>query len=67
MRPLSGVSKKFRHRSSVVFPLPEEPMMDRACPSSSEKLMSCKTLVPPKLFSSCATSRIAIVPPPYRK
>lgn len=30
MEPPSGVSKKFRHRSSVVFPLPEEPMMASA-------------------------------------
>ena len=43
MVPLSGFSKKFRHRSSVVFPLPEEPMMDRACPFSREKLMSFRT------------------------
>jgi hypothetical protein len=51
MEPPSGFSRKFRHRSSVVLPLPEEPMMDRACPFSREKLMSWRTLVAPKCFS----------------
>ena len=30
--PRSGVSRKFRHRSRVVLPLPEDPMMARAWP-----------------------------------
>ena len=49
--PRSGRSKKFRQRSRVVLPEPEEPMMARACPSSSEKLISSSTRVAPKCFS----------------
>ncbi len=57
-------SKKLRHRSSVVLPLPEAPMMDRACPFSREKLMSCSTWVAPNCFSRWDTSKIAILQPP---
>src|SRR5699024_5754654 len=56
----SGVSKKFKHRSSVVLPLPEEPMMARACPSSRSKLISSSTLVAPKCFSMLCTSKTAM-------
>ena len=56
-----------RHLSRVVFPLPEEPMMESACPSSREKLMSLRTLVLSKCFSRFLTSSIDIVPPPYLK
>ena len=47
IRPSSGVSRKFRQRSSVVFPLPEEPMMDKTCPFSREKEMPFSTCRPP--------------------
>ena len=51
MVPWSGFSKKFRHRSSVVLPEPEEPMMARAWPCSRSKLISSSTRVAPKCFS----------------
>ena len=37
---ITGRSKKFKHRSRVVFPLPEDPIMDTTCPCSKEKLIS---------------------------
>ena len=49
--PLVGGLQKFRHRSRVVLPLPEEPMMARAWPCSRSKLMSSSTRVAPKCFS----------------
>ena len=67
MLPASGVSRKLRHLSSVVLPLPEEPIMLSACPSSREKLMSFKTLVLSKCFSRFLTSSMDIAPPPYLK
>ena len=45
--PLSGVSRKFRQRRSVVFPLPEEPIKESTCPRSNEKLISFNTSVRP--------------------
>ena len=41
--PLSGCSRKFRQRRSVVFPLPEDPMMETACPFSRLNPTSFKT------------------------
>ena len=64
MEPWSGFSRKFRHRSSVVLPEPEEPMMARACPCSRSKLMSSRTWVAPKCFSICCTSKTAMWGPP---
>ena len=48
--PPDGFSKKFRHRKSVVLPLPEEPMMAIVSPSFSEKDISFSTAVLPKFF-----------------
>ena len=64
MVPASGVSRKLRQRRSVVLPLPEEPMMAMARPSSREKLMFFSTSVEPKDLPILRTSKIAIVPPP---
>lgn len=58
--PLSGLSRKLRHRNSVVFPEPDEPIIARALPSSMEKLTSLSTLVLPKCFSIFLTSKIAM-------
>ena len=58
LRPLSGVSRKLMHRSSVVLPLPEEPMMETTCPCSSEKLIPFSTSVLPKDLQIFLTSRI---------
>ena len=67
MLPLSGVSRKLRHLSSVVFPEPEEPIMLSAWPFSRVKLMSFKTFVLSKCFSRFFTSSTLILPPPYLK
>ena len=40
MVPSSANSKKFRQRSRVVLPLPDEPIMVKTSPFSSEKLNS---------------------------
>ena len=48
--PSFGVSRKFRQRSSVVLPEPDEPMMASALPRSNVKLMSLSTLVEPKFL-----------------
>ena len=70
MIPASGRSRKFRQRSSVVFPLPEEPIRDRTVPFSILKEISSRTSVEPKDFRMLCTSRIGInhKPPfPQRK
>ena len=67
MLPASGVSRKFRQRSSVVLPEPEEPMMESACPCSSVKLMSFRTFVLSKCFSRFFTSSTDMFAPPYLK
>ena len=54
-------------RSNVVFPLPEEPMMERTSPFSREKLMSFKTSVSSKPFLICSTSNIDILTPPIER
>ena len=64
--PASGTVKKFRQRSSVVLPEPDEPMMATDSPDSSEKSMPRSTCVfLPKDFSKPCTSNIAIKVPPY--
>jgi len=40
MTPVSGRSRKFRQRSSVVLPEPDEPMIASASPCSSVSEMS---------------------------
>ena len=67
IRPAFGVSGKFRQRSRVVLPEPDEPIMASACRVPEEKLMSCSTLVGPKLFSMFCTSRIGIAARPYTR
>lgn len=62
--PLSGISRKFRQRRSVVFPLPDDPMIERTSPCSREKLISLSTSVLPNFFFICSTSNIAIAAPP---
>ena len=59
--PVSGRSRKFRQRSSVVFPLPEEPMIESTSPFSSEKPISRSTCAPPKCLPMFSASRIAMV------
>ena len=64
--PSSGTVRKLRQRSSVVLPLPDEPMMATVSPFSSEKSTPLRTTVSlPKLFFRFLTSRTDILPPPY--
>ena len=67
MIPPSGRSRKYRLRRSVVFPLPEEPMIESTCPFSREKVISLSTSVRPKLLLKCSTSKIAICTTSYLK
>ena len=67
MLPVSAVSRKFRQRSSVVLPEPDEPMMARASPSARSNEMSRSTFVAPKLLPMPFTSNNAIAAPPYLK
>ena len=43
--PLSGFSKRFKQRNNVDFPLPEEPIIVKHSPFSTEKEISFKTIV----------------------
>ena len=45
--PAIRLSKKFRQRRSVVFPLPEGPSMDKICPCSKVNESWLKTFVSP--------------------
>ena len=67
MLPASAVSKKFKQRSSVVLPEPDDPMMARASPSASSNEISRSTFVVPKLLPMPFTSNNAIAAPPYLK
>ena len=58
--PSSAVSKKFKHRRSVVFPLPEEPIITTTSPLSISKFMPFSTSCAPNDFFRFLTSRIAI-------
>ncbi len=48
--PLVGFSNKLMQRRSVDFPEPEEPMIVTTSPLLTDKLMSFKTSLSPKLF-----------------
>ena len=61
MLPEVAVSRKFKQRSSVVLPEPDEPIIAKTSPFSSEKLISFNTSVLPKTFSIFLTSKIAII------
>ena len=64
--PSSGTVRKLRQRSSVVLPLPDEPMMATVSPFSREKSTPLRTTVSlPKLFFRFLTSRTDMGPPPY--
>ena len=67
IEPVSAVSRKFRQRSSVVLPEPEEPMIASASPSARSKEMPRSTLVAPKLLPMPFTSNNAMTAPPYLK
>ena len=54
--PASAVSRKFRHRSRVVLPPPEEPIRASTAPRSSVKLMPRSTSVFPKDLPRFRTS-----------
>ena len=60
MSALSGISKKLIQRSSVVLPLPEEPIIASTCPSSSSKSMPFNTLLDPKFLYTSFTLKNAI-------
>ncbi|CDC60834.1 putative glutamate binding periplasmic protein [Clostridium sp. CAG:448] len=62
--PDSACSRKVIHRSNVVFPLPDDPMMERTSPFSMEKSIPCRISSAPKLFLIFFTARIGIDSPP---
>ena len=63
MTPVSGRSRKFRQRSRVVLPEPDEPMMASASPCSRVSEMSLRTWVSPKFFPMPEASSNAIIEP----
>ena len=61
---VSAVSKKFKQRSNVVLPEPEDPIMASASPFCKSNEISRSTAVLPKLLPIPATSNNAIAVPP---
>ena len=59
--PVSGRSRKFRQRSRVVLPEPDEPMIASASPCSRSREMSFNTWVSPKFFPIPEASSNAII------
>ncbi len=57
--PLVGVSRRLMHRSSVLLPEPEAPIMLVTSPGRTSKSMSRSTSFVPKLFERWRTSSIA--------
>ena len=64
IEPVSAVSKKFKQRSNVVLPEPEDPIMASASPFCKSNEISRSTAVLPKLLPIPATSNNAIAVPP---
>ena len=60
----TGVPDRVREALAAcgLVPLPEEPIIERTCPFSREKVMSFNTSVRSKLLLKCSTSRIATRP-----
>ena len=68
MTPLSGRSRKFRQRSRVVLPEPDEPMIASASPCSRVSEMSLRTFVSPKFLPMPeASSNAMMLFPPFHQ
>ncbi|MCY1184193.1 hypothetical protein D9M73_248670 [compost metagenome] len=61
IRPLLGVSSRFRQRRKVVLPEPLGPMMAMTSPASTFRLMSFRTVWP----LNCLLSRSTTIIPRY--
>lgn len=62
-RPFDGVSSSARHRSRVVLPEPDGPMMHTTSPALMPSETACKTVSAPKSFDSASAAiRGAVLP-----